>query len=744
MTNPTTLSLQTTMNNFQTLTPRKLYPFLVGINDYPPGVSPLKGCVEDIQGFQTYLQHRVANQSGFELHPPHVLLNHQATRAAIISGFTNYLSQAQANDVALFYYAGHGSQKSWTKELADKALVDNTLPHHEPDSLNETLVCYDSRTDSWDLLDRELAFLIAQMTHNPHFVAILDCCHSGHQFRGLHDKNPNKDFAIGDNRNLEEDDRPRPLSTYLVPPLDLRPTRRAATQSEDPAQWISPNRRHMLLAACRDRELAQEVRLTDPRSGQPIVRGVFSYFLQQTLMKAKGSLTYRDLFNETKSLVLSKVSYQTPQLEALQENINQPFLGGPVTQYPPYFTLRFTDNSWVIDGGAIHGIPQPEGEATTTLAIFPQDVDVTQPLTAGDALAKANITEVLPHLSRLELADGAVLDHNTTYKALVEKLPRPTFAVAYDGDPEPLAFIKAALQTAGPLDNASQYIRLAKRADKPDFRMVARDNQYHIYRVGESYDPDMPTHRAIAVKDGRTIVAPVKRYSEASAAEVVRRLERMARWSAVARLKPLANRQIDDSALELRFWEGDADSAKEITDPTLRLTYPAPDQEPTFKVSLTNTSDRTLYCALVCLGEDYSIASTIVGQCVELGSGETTWAYDKAPLYGIVPRPLWEQGVTECTDIFVAIASYNHFDVTLLEQEGFPLGNNRSFTTPRCTSSLSDIFGDLIYKDEDRAISNNPEQPVLSGGWLLKRVSLTFVRPQQGLHLNDPNVRVTQ
>ncbi|PSN16127.1 hypothetical protein C7293_04120 [filamentous cyanobacterium CCT1] len=712
------------MNNSQTSTPRKLYPFLVGINDYPPGTSPLQGCVEDIKGFQTYLQHRVANQNGFELQTPHVLLNHQATRAAVISGFTDYLSQAQANDVALFYYAGHGSQKRWSQALADKALVDNALAHHEPDGLNETLVCYDSRTDSWDLLDRELAFLIAQLTHNPHFVAILDCCHSGHQLRGLHDGDNDNHFAIGDNRNLEEDQRKRPLFTYLAPPSILR----AATQSEVLPQWISPNRRHILLAACRDRELAQEVRLTDSSTGQPVVRGVFSYFLQETLMKAKGSLTYRDLFNEAKSLVVSKVSYQTPQLEALQENINQPFLGGPVVQYPPYYTVRFADNTWVMNGGAIHGIPQPEGEATTTLALFPHNVDVAQPLTVDNAMARASVSEVLPHLSRLELIEGAGLDHNRIYKALVEKLPQPTFAVAYDGDPEPLVFIKAAIH-AGP----SPYIRLAKRLDKPDFRLVARDNGYHLYRVGESHAPDTPRHRAIAVRDGNPIVAPVEGYSEDSAAEVVRRLEHIARWTLIARLKPLANRQIDESAIELRFWEGDgdADNPKEIADPALRLTYPAPNQEPAFRVNLTNKTDQKLYCALVCLSEDFSITSNIVGDCVELRPKKTAWAHDKAPLYGIVPRPLWEEGVIECTDIFMAIASPHPFDATLLEQEGFPLGNNQTFTTSRCISPVFAIFGELIDWGITRITSTQGEQTALSDGWMLKRVSITFVRPRQ-------------
>jgi hypothetical protein len=715
------------MNNPQTSTARKLYPLLVGINDYPPGVSPLKGCVEDIKGFQTYLEQRVTHQISFELQTPHVLLNHQATREAIIKGFTDYLSQAQANDVALFYYAGHGSKKKWDKELADNALVDNALAHHQPDGLNETLVCYDSRTDGWDLVDRELAYLISRLSGNPHFVAILDCCHSGHQLRGLH--GDTADFAIGDNRNCEEDERPRPLSTYLV-----SPAHRAATKSENPSGWVFPDRRHVLLAACRDRELAQELRLIDTDSSLPVTRGVFSYFLQATLMKARGSLTYRDLFNETKSLVISKVSSQTPQLEALQDNIDQPFLGGPVIQYPPYYLVRYAANdTWVMDAGAIHGIPQPEGEVTTTLALFSKDEDLAQPMTADAAVTEAKITEVLPHLSRLEIAEEAMLDCTTIYKALVAKLPQPVFAVAYEGEAKPQALIDAAIKNAGPLGKPSLYIRLAEVADKPDFRLVAHDNQYQIYRVGESHAPDTTASRAIAVKEGKPIVAPVEGYSKDSAAEVVRRLEHMARWTALARLKPLANRQMGDGAIQLRFWDCDEDeeNPKEITDPTLRLTYPAPDREPAFKVSLTNANAQPLHCAIVCLGDDFSITSSIVGKCVELDPGQTLWAHDKAPLYGIVPKPLWEQGVTECKDIFLAIASRHPFDVTLLQQDGFPLSSSRTFTTPRCVAPDRDIFGNLIDRGVTRMTSTQREETLISEPWMLKRVSMTSVRPLQ-------------
>ena len=65
----------------------------------------------------------------------------------IIDGFTSHLCQAGSEDVALFYYAGHGSQGKAPEEYWGM----------EPDRLNETIVCWDSRRQGvWDLADKEL------------------------------------------------------------------------------------------------------------------------------------------------------------------------------------------------------------------------------------------------------------------------------------------------------------------------------------------------------------------------------------------------------------------------------------------------------------------------------------------------------------------------------------------------------------------------------------------------------------
>ncbi|MHC5827860.1 MAG: caspase family protein, partial [Nostoc sp.] len=147
-----------------------VYALTVGINNYQsPTIPPLKGCVNDITVIDEFLRKHLTNNEDKLFIKK--LINHEATRQAIIDGFREHLCQAKSNDVALFYFSGHGSQECAAQEFG----------HLKPDLLNETLVCWDSRTDDiWDLADKEIAKLIAEVSQNhPHIVIVLDCCHSG-------------------------------------------------------------------------------------------------------------------------------------------------------------------------------------------------------------------------------------------------------------------------------------------------------------------------------------------------------------------------------------------------------------------------------------------------------------------------------------------------------------------------------------------------------------------------------------
>lgn len=86
-----------------------IYALLVGIDNYAAPVSRLQGCINDVLAVEEYLKTRVKSK-GWNLHLK-ILKDSQATRQGIIDGFREHLCQANSNDVALFYYSGHGSQQ---------------------------------------------------------------------------------------------------------------------------------------------------------------------------------------------------------------------------------------------------------------------------------------------------------------------------------------------------------------------------------------------------------------------------------------------------------------------------------------------------------------------------------------------------------------------------------------------------------------------------------------------------------
>ncbi|MBE9117676.1 caspase family protein [Lusitaniella coriacea LEGE 07157] len=664
---------------------RSIYALLVGIDEYVSPIPPLQGCVNDIKAMQDYLEGRVA--TGDDRVHIKTLFNQEATRQAVIEGFRTHLCQATAEDVALFCYSGHGAQEQDPPEFW-------TI---EPDRTNETLVCYDSRSaNGWDLADKELAKLIAEVAEkNPHITIVLDCCHSGTGTRDL-------DVAT---RQAPIDTRSRPVESFIFSIAEASQLTGTRSLEDNATGWSLPQGRHILLAACREIELAKEYNASGQR------RGAFSYFLLDTLKKANGSLSYRDLFKRANALVQAKVSAQSPQLEAtLSGDLDQPFLGGAIPSRTPYFTLsHHKEYGWVIDGGAVHGIAQPTADETTFLALFPFDAPPEQLKQLSASLGEAAVTEVMPQLSKVRLEEIENPDTETTFKAVITSLPLPPKGVFITGDESGVELVRKALQEAAPQQQPSLYVREVETPEAADFKLLARNGEYLITR---------PT-------DDRPLVAQIQGYSPAKAVKAIERLEHITRWTNIVELSSPANSRIRPDAVQLSVYQ----NGEELQGTDIRLEYCKENGrwlEPQFKVKLANTSNKPLYCALLDLTDTYAVSAELLASGgVWLQPGEEAWALGGEAIYPTVPQKLWEQGITETRDILKLIVSTAEFDATLLEQDALDLPFGSKAVPKRGKGTLNR----LMSRTRSRVLRSKPESEVEYDDWIGTQIGIATVRP---------------
>ncbi len=689
---------------------KKLYALLVGINEYDKRsrVPWLKGCVNDVSGMQAYLEGRVS-QKDFELKLK-MLTDSRATRQGIIDGFRQHLALAGKDDVVLFYYAGHGAQ----------AIAPEPFWPVSPDRMMETLVCYDSRIDDqhWDLADKELAQLISEVdSHEPHIAVLLDCCHSGSGTR-------EGEVSEVATRRAEIDKRLRPLESFIVSADAAQALvgESVGTRSLSPmAIKLPPTGRHVVLAACQNIEEAKEYH------GGGKARGAFSYFLQDSLNKANGQLSYRDLFKRTNALIRSGVMAQSPQMDATHsQDLEMPFLGGAIAPCDPYFTAsRHPDHGWAIDGGAIHGLRSAVGEESTVLALFPFDSQAEQLKDFSNALGLVNITRVLPQYSQIVDREGSGVISQTaetteTFKAVVVSSPLPPLSIFIEGEAAGVEMLRQAITIAAPGNRPSLYVQATDQIEGASYRVVAKGDEYTITSVAEQ----------------RPLVTAVAGYDTVNVTKVVKDLEHIARWKTIADLASPASSQIQ-GAVEIKIYSGDEPSyeeATEITDAQIRLSYRHNRLQdtwtpPRFRLKLRNTSDRTLYCALFYLTERFNavvLKPDSVVSLTRLLPEQEIWFANGAPLNGTIKDVLWQQGITESQDILKAIACTDEFDPTLmsLDELGQPASGGGMRSLP-AAGSLNRLMQRVNTRDIGFA-----EDTTAYDDWVTSQVAFTFVRPQ--------------
>lgn len=141
---------------------------IVGVGEYKnPRVPDLPGPPNDARRFHEMLTGK--NGYGFPEENVCLLLDEAATTEGFKAAFENLLvAKARENDVAVVFYAGHGSQA-------------RDRNGDEPDEWDETFLFHDARTDGVkDLLDDELNRMLARLHQKTkHITVILDSCNSG-------------------------------------------------------------------------------------------------------------------------------------------------------------------------------------------------------------------------------------------------------------------------------------------------------------------------------------------------------------------------------------------------------------------------------------------------------------------------------------------------------------------------------------------------------------------------------------
>ncbi len=492
------------------------------------------------------------------------LRNDEATRAAIIDGFLSHLCAARADDVAFFYFCGHGSQEPCPDQW--RVL--------EPGGKNETLVPVDARTgDVFDIADKELGALIHQVASSgAQVVVVTDSCHSG-----------------GNTRHDGDTVRTAPASTMQLRVfgdyLELArtcTTRRASRNTAGPSRATWPSlRARATRPPRRFRWRSSHVVPSQSRSSAP-----FDH--------SGPSATYVDVVNAVRANVRSRVADQLPNLHVSGgASGHDVFLGGHSGRR--HLTLDADEaGRWWLSCGAIDGIPLP-AEGVTKIAVYERGA-----LDAGAApsapLTSGVVDSVLEDRARLNVS-SASLDPSRQYVGVIMRLGTPALNVVVDA------------AAAAPATAALVRGRLARSGAR--------------FAVVDGSGPRTAAHTlTLAVsdelvqvrRDDATAIAGLQfAVNDAGLESLAQCCDHLARWCGLRDRAPVGspvNGLVKLAVVPVGAGEKTASADRTpmpTTDGEVVLQYQG-DQRPRVQIRLRNDSPARLYVALLNLADSFACA----------------------------------------------------------------------------------------------------------------------------------------
>lgn len=409
----------------------QIIALLVGINQYPDGVSNLQGCVQDVEHMRDLLM------AQYKVPEAHImcLTDAAANRAEVIRAFRTHLSQAQAGDTIFFHYSGHGSRENAPQEFSK----------FNPNDKNQTLVLADSRAaGGLDLANKELAVLLQELSATKaDLVLNIDACHSGGITRS------EGDLLKQTSRQTEKDGNTRTLDSYL--------DGHYSQMLQNTGEIVVPKVPHLVMSACTEYELAHET-----RQGT----GAFSSALLQALQNPKAS--YTEVFELARVHVKQWAFSQTPGATAYQGfSTRRQFLTHEPLDNPLKQNIYFLDGKWWMNLGAIQGMATDAAQPTT-LAIYLPDQ-------ANEMVSTGIVREVHPQKSVVEWQEFSP-EENQQYMGQVSHLAMTPLAIHNEGDETTQALIAATLQSS-----RSALVSLHANLPKALYKLKCLPDKAYLY-----------------------------------------------------------------------------------------------------------------------------------------------------------------------------------------------------------------------------------------------------------------------
>jgi caspase domain-containing protein/uncharacterized protein DUF4384 len=248
------------------------WALIVGVSDYinfgDEEGGDLPGAEHDAMRIRDVLLMR----GGFPEENILMLLNQDATKAAIEEGVTGWLvDNARPGDNVVIFYAGHGSQM-WDED------------GDEDDGLDETLAPADALSSSteFDISDDEFNDWLGTLPTG-NVVVVLDSCNSGTGTRSV------TPFSRGRELARDLDDIERPVTATV--------TRGAlADKQPDDTGFDGEKTRVLELAAAQPNQVAIDAYFPGENGQEAFNGGAFTTFLVQQLWKAPEDMTYEEVF----------------------------------------------------------------------------------------------------------------------------------------------------------------------------------------------------------------------------------------------------------------------------------------------------------------------------------------------------------------------------------------------------------------------------------------------------------------